>query len=1015
MQRGLLKPYTMSFFRIDAFDFYCCVCYNCTMMLQEFNTEEPIYPDGVDFPCCTGDHMDWRDNDETTFDVYDNTVEGYHWYPLERAVLIQKDRPLCDIDGLVRDILARRIDRIDAAYKADWHLDRLLHIRLAIDLTMGEFLTCMKKQGVSALGYRSIGTFSVEHLSFSGRLASEMMHNFEVLLTLPLTKEAYLQGEIMKSALRYASRVMNPENEADWISKAQSISLNDLKREVKHALLGNAEAGKGAATDTSNDEDSGDPSSTTDITHCEPDFPSEESGEQRKGVMMDFRVSHKLALIWDFALQHFRDKEHYSGVVSAFVEALLANFITSGNRAPASLFLTETMYGDRLLFSEKVESVPTDTSAIPVFYRCHMKPEEDERISRIRDSEPPKRIGAASSEEGSSRALWRIFFPPSFYKAPDNVREAAKILIECALMRQYIDVAMGKLLWAMREWGLHRILKCGSIEEYGIKCCDLSKPLLYRLMKLADGMERHPLIREAFESGYITKEQARLILRIVNKKNEKAWIDYAAHVPTVNLQEEVERCRRIIEYDCLAAGFYAILPGFRYITDDRFHELPEDIRDIIRTGAWYQGPSMLSSWPLEEDDEQCVTERDRRLEEPWNYFGDVDELLIYQAETKEAGRRLRSNGGAAQRTSNQGVAPALCAAAEAGQGTSGQGAASTLCAPEVSQRSSGQGAASALCAPEACLSDTSPHAAANVNETRMDKPSARNTATSSTSTLCAAAKPSGEGFRPQNTAPSGNAHSNAHSSAHSNAHSNAHSTPHYNAEDLSKAREICTLPHGADPAETFLMDILADDSGPVYGNSLMSIRFFLPEELYELWNLTFRTWLMQATAEEVMSAQSTTEKYITEYSRHRIGYTESFSGCAEGFLAALLQDWLLTERLHFKVTENYAILKRDHFQCQSPGCKCRRNLQAHHIKWRSKGGGDEESNRIILCKACHKHILHDLMALKIEGNAPYNLTFTFGPHSGDGDSDGPFLVYHNGRKKMDIRTGSSSLVAPQDS
>ncbi|GEM_PF-6445855 len=49
-------------------------------------------------------------------------------------------------------------------------------------------------------------------------------------------------------------------------------------------------------------------------------------------------------------------------------------------------------------------------------------------------------------------------------------------------------------------------------------------------------------------------------------------------------------------------------------------------------------------------------------------------------------------------------------------------------------------------------------------------------------------------------------------------------------------------------------------------------------------------------------------------------------------------------------------------------------------------------------KACHKHILHDLMALKIEGTAPHNLTFTFGPNSSD--SDGPFLVYHKGRKKV---------------
>jgi len=72
-------------------------------------------------------------------------------------------------------------------------MDGILYKRLAIDLRMGEMLKHLKKQGVSHLGYRSIENFSVEHLSFSGRLASEMMHRFDVLSTLLLTRSAYLQ------------------------------------------------------------------------------------------------------------------------------------------------------------------------------------------------------------------------------------------------------------------------------------------------------------------------------------------------------------------------------------------------------------------------------------------------------------------------------------------------------------------------------------------------------------------------------------------------------------------------------------------------------------------------------------------------------------------------------------------------------------------------------------------------------------------------------------------------------
>ena len=670
----------------------------------ELQLEKPVEFIDCDLPDHGGESPDSRDIDEHCHDSFEydsysydpffdepDVLEGYRPNLCQIVERIEKDKPICDVDDLVHRIITGRIDRYDAAPKADSFLDRILHKRLALDLKMGKFLKYLKKQGVAHLGYRTIGNFSVEHLSFSGRLASEMMRNFEVLSTLPLTKSAYLQGEIMKSALRHASRVMKPQNEAEWLSLAQTLSLNDLAREVRLAIQESAsEEGDGrtgaGGEDFETDEGGEVSRGAADITQCEPDIPSEESDEERKGVMMHLNVPHKLALIWDFAVEHFRNKEHYSGSLAGFVEALCANFIASGGWAPKNpasenrkpenqasencaehaalrmyvdrLFFPEhqelAMYGDLPLFPEKKESVtamygdrllfPEKNESVPIFYNCHMRPEEDPRLSHINDHEPPKRNEDGSYDDGPQRMHRLICFPPSFNEIPECTRETAKRLIECALMRQALDVAMGKILWAMEYGGLYTFFNCGSADEYAIKYCDLSRPLLRRLIKLANGLERHPLVRDAFERGYITKEQARLVLKIVDKKNERVWIDYAAHVPTATLKEEVERCRRILQYDCLAAGYYAILPGFRYITDDRFHELPEEMQDIIRTGAWYQSPSMISSWPLEEDDEQEVMNRDRLLEEPWKYFEDLDEFLIYNAEAAER-IKLSSAGG----------------------------------------------------------------------------------------------------------------------------------------------------------------------------------------------------------------------------------------------------------------------------------------------------------------------------------------------------------------------------------
>ena len=50
-----------------------------------------------------------------------------------------------------------------------------------------------------------------------------------------------------------------------------------------------------------------------------------------------------------------------------------------------------------------------------------------------------------------------------------------------------------------------------------------------------------------------------------------------------------------------------------------------------------------------------------------------------------------------------------------------------------------------------------------------------------------------------------------------------------------------------------------------------------------------------------------------------------------------------------------AVLNRDGYKCQRCGKKnCR--LEVHHIIYRSKGGSDDESNLITLCKECHDNV-----------------------------------------------------------
>jgi len=221
MQTGLCILSVIGLFRIWCFDFSCCIKYNYSMILKEYFTEEPFDIPGVDIPCCIGDYMDIRDNDPSSFAWDEGTVEGFHYCACRKVHFMKEGEPLCDLDTVdefAEKISTRSIDRHDAAQEGDRKLDKMLQMRREIDLRLGEVLTLFKKKkGEDNLGHRSIGTFAVEHLDFSGRLASELMHNHKIFSALQITKEAFRQGEISKSALRHLSRVLTAENEAEWL------------------------------------------------------------------------------------------------------------------------------------------------------------------------------------------------------------------------------------------------------------------------------------------------------------------------------------------------------------------------------------------------------------------------------------------------------------------------------------------------------------------------------------------------------------------------------------------------------------------------------------------------------------------------------------------------------------------------------------------------------------------------------------------------------------------------------
>ena len=77
----------------------------------------------------------------------------------------------------------------------------------------------------------------------------------------------------------------------------------------------------------------------------------------------------------------------------------------------------------------------------------------------------------------------------------------------------------------------------------------------------------------------------------------------------------------------------------------------------------------------------------------------------------------------------------------------------------------------------------------------------------------------------------------------------------------------------------------------------------------------------------------------------------------------------------------WRIFARDGWRCTVPGCSSYRNLHDHHIRFRSAGGSDDETNRTTLCAWHHLRGVHAGL-VRIAGRAPASLRFELGLRPG---------------------------------
>jgi len=123
-----------------------------------------------------------------------------------------------------------------------------------------------------------------------------------------------------------------------------------------------------------------------------------------------------------------------------------------------------------------------------------------------------------------------------------------------------------------------------------------------------------------------------------------------------------------------------------------------------------------------------------------------------------------------------------------------------------------------------------------------------------------------------------------------------------------------------------------------------------------------------------------------EVCRYRAGRPLDDWECVASILASFLDTWGVRADPAWR--RRYRIFERDGWRCRVPGCSSRRNLQVHHIDFRSHGGTDDDANLAVLCAAHHLQGIHR-NRLRCHALPDGLLAWEFGPDP----IRGPFARY----------------------
>lgn len=370
---------------------------------------------------------------------------------------------------------AMPFDRVEAIDRRLASLGRGLG---AMRLSLGEGLARLEAcGGVKALGFPTLGSYAREVLGMTARQAADARALARRLASLPATRSALVGARLSWSKVELIARVASPGDEADWIARADAMTVRQLR-----ALV--ARSG-----------------------------PDEEMAEPRTTLMVT--VDRLDAMAFESA--------------RLMVQALGARGVDGAVEAMLPEGLSE--------LAARVPDLDLPSGIVGLSDEARAWREELARLRR-EGEEVCEAQGFGGEEAADPIAPSAV--PEPVWAAHTSATDVDRTLRVLAARIAGRDLELGHLARRVFEADAWRRLGYASFEQYARERIGLSASSVAAKLSLARKVASLPEVEEALAAGRLGACAAALVARVAGPATAKAWVERAAVRTVKHLREEVE-------------------------------------------------------------------------------------------------------------------------------------------------------------------------------------------------------------------------------------------------------------------------------------------------------------------------------------------------------------------------------------------------------------------------------------------------------------------------------------------